>query len=47
MFLAMELGIDVAAADYGPAAARSVIYFYYNINSIVDVQNRARHERIG
>lgn len=27
MFLAMELGIDVAAADYGPAAARSVIYF--------------------
>jgi len=27
MFLAMELSIDVTACDYGPAAARSVIYF--------------------
>lgn len=29
MFLAMDLGEDVAAFNYGPSAARSVIYFVF------------------
>lgn len=29
MFLAMELGEEVAAFNYGPSAARSVIYFCF------------------
>ena len=29
MFLAMDLGEEIAAFNYGPSAARSVIYFLF------------------
>lgn len=46
MFLAMDLGEDVAAFNYGPSAARSVIYFIFVLcvawafNTALRYQNR-------
>lgn len=46
MFLAMELGEEVAAFNYGPSAARSVIYFLFilcvawSFNAALTYQNR-------
>lgn len=46
MFLAMDLGEEVAAFNYGPSAARSVIYFAFilcvawSFNAVLNYQNR-------
>lgn len=50
MFLAMDLGQEVAAFNYGPSAARSVIYFGFilcvawSFNAALNYQNRDKQK---
>lgn len=53
MFLAMDLGEEVAAFNYGPSAARSIIYFAFiacvawSFNAVLTYQNRGSQKLEG